>query len=696
MRLLSDGARDLVGKAAVLGPRIRYDLLSAVSELEDEAVLDHLDEAFRLRVMERCPGAGNAVLRFNHERVRDLTAAALERGTRRGYQTKAAQVLLAFDNDDLRAEAGVQLFRAGSVREALPHLLFGADRSSNASNLPQAIELYRMALRCEERSSDQAKTRLALGELLRQVGHPEEAKEELLEGLEDVLPAAGSKALLNGGDLDGITGERASTVARFLSALGSVHLHMGDLSGARQRYRNALALQTRAGKGAETRATKMNLGIALGGAGDIPAAIELLEEALADSDEQDRLRALALTNLGHFLNLSGHGGRAVETYREALDVARSRSDDSTAAAVLGNLGEVLQGLGRLHEALDHHERSLEIRERIGDTVGRLHALNGIGEALVGLGRCREARETLDRSERLAKGAGSLAQMGDALLCLGEAQICASEYEEARRHLDSALVAHRRVGEPGPIALTLKALGAMAISAGDLREAETLLFEAAEVARAVERPRIDASVRYHRARIDAFRGNFEASRSGFEGALSVFQRIGNRRGEVRASLALAELDHAEGSPREERSARAIEIARRYGGKALLAEARIGRSVWLAGVGKLAAAEREVCIAIEELAHRPAQQAVARAQLGAVSAARGRINRAERELAVATRTLGRLGRRLEEGRALLSWSEIEYGLGDDESGAEHHGRALAIFKGIGALALADRARELERTR
>ncbi len=36
------------------------------------------------------------------------------------------------------------------------------------------------------------------------------------------------------------------------------------------------------------------------------------------------------------------------------------------------------------------------------------------------------------------------------------------------------------------------------------------------------------------------------------------------------------------------------------------------------------------------------------------------------------------------------------GDDESGAEHHGRALAVFEGIGALALADRARELERTR
>ncbi len=694
MKLLSRAAQKLVGQAAVLGPRIRYDVLSAVSGLEDEAVIDHLMEAFRLGVMERSPEAGGAGLRFTHERVRELTAESLSADQRRTHHRAAADVLLAIGDDELRADAGVHLLRAGDRAAARDHLVAGARDRSRAARLRESIDLYRMALECPAKRRDEGLVRLALGELLRQIGSPEKAERMLRRGLAQVLPRPASAALLERHDLDGVEGGDAKAAGAFLSALGSVSLHRGDLEQARRRYGSALELHTRAGEATEARAVRVNLGVALGSAGDIPAAIELLDEALSPGGEPTELQTVALINLGHFRNLAGQGRRALEAYREALAAARARSDEFMAATVLGNLGEVLHAMGRLTEALEHHQRALEMCERIGDSAGSLNAMNGCGEVLTEIGRDREALEMLERSVGAARRAGSLALLGRALNRLGEGLIRSGDYERADSELHAALVANRRVGEPGPIAWTLKTLGTAALSAGDLRQAETLLREAGEAARQVARPRIQAAVLHHLARIDALRGDLGAARVGLEEALRLFREIAHPAGEARALLALAQLDETEGKDPDERSAAAVEIARAVGGRALLAQARVARAACLARGGRLAAAEREARAAVDELSGRPAAQAIARVRLGSIAAERGRTNRAERELEAAAKSLGRLGRRLAEGIALLAWGSIEYGLGDDEAGDRLGARARAIFERIGAPLLAERARHLSR--
>lgn len=702
MELLPPEVRHLVAHAATLGPQVRYDVLSSVSGLDDETVLDQLEEVIGLRIMERRPQGGR--LQFTHARVRDLIYARLPAHTRRSYHRDAARVMLALGDEALVGDAGSHLFSAGEAKEAFAHLVLGARRAERESNLIRSVELYRTALKCPASTPKHNDIRVSLGEHLRQLGCLDEAEQVLRDGLRAAWPSRGEATPNVRSQWDPshtmdpslvvkeLKGADTLHIAGFLNTLGNLRLHQGDPGGAEKNYRLAIALHQAGNRPRAAHGARVNLGRTLGRAGQVDTAIQMLQETVAELDEDTPIMMVALHNLGHFLHESGNGRLALEYFERSLSQAQRKRDSGAEAATLGSMGEVFYRLGELTAAQDHLERSLAIHATITGPLGRVQSLETLGQVFLDRGEYQKAQEIQEQCLHAARGIGSLPLVGSALCGLANVLICIGDYERARRELGSALVVQRRIGEPGPIALTLKTLGAIAISAGALREAGTHLREADTVAKAGVPPEVCASIHYHLARVKALRGEPEVARETLEATLKTFRALGAQRLVVRVLLALAELDDEDKLHVTERVQEALSIASQLGGRALIGQARIAQSKCLLQAGERRAAEKAVLSALEDLEGRSTHTALARAQLGAVCAMRGRINRAEREFEAAAHTLGQLGRRFEEARTLLRWAELEAELGDDDKARTLSRRAASSFDRIGASFWARRARQV----
>lgn len=120
---LSAGARTLAECAAVIGREVNFDLLAAVSHMEEDALLLRLDELWRRRILRE---QGNAEYDFTHDKLRGVAYANMVGARRRVLHRRVGDALVALPN--------AQTF-AGQI--ALHYEL--------AANLPLAVQWYRLA-----------------------------------------------------------------------------------------------------------------------------------------------------------------------------------------------------------------------------------------------------------------------------------------------------------------------------------------------------------------------------------------------------------------------------------------------------------------------------------------------------------------------------------------------------------------------
>ncbi len=260
--------------------------------------------------------------------------------------------------------------------------------------------------------------------------------------------------------------------------------------------------------------TLNSLGIALTAKGDLPAAEEALEEALAlrrAEGEAGRASVVAtLNNLGRAQRLRGDAAASEASHREALALAET-------------LGPVGQPTAQL-------------------------ALDGIARALLLAGRRDEAWPVFERSLALAAElygprsnavAGAHNELANLLHDLGR-------WGDAERHYQESLEIEAAVsGEDSPrYAVVLNNLGSLAEDRGDPVAAEAL-FRKSLAIREAALPAADATVQ--RSRLNLARLLLRNGRLDEAGALLSAQAGGGEA--LRAGLLRAELRLRRGAPDE---------------------------------------------------------------------------------------------------------------------------------------------------
>ena len=90
----------------------------------------------------------------------------------------------------------------------------------------------------------------------------------------------------------------------------------------------------------------------------------------------------------------GDKDRALDYYKQSLQLMRSGQDDRDAAYTLNYMGRVYESLGRRREALDYYRRALPLARAFGDRFGESLTFYNMAGAQRGLGELTEARATI--------------------------------------------------------------------------------------------------------------------------------------------------------------------------------------------------------------------------------------------------------------------------------------------------------------
>ena len=203
-RLDEDGRRILTA-AAMLGRRFAYPLLEAVVEVEAEVLLDRIEAAEQLHLIEaeRSSSARMVRYRFSHELIRQTLLQGLSMPRRQRLHLRVAESIESLYRSELEEHAEAlahHLYQAGAAADEAKTIRFlelAGDKALEAGGFDEALVHFRDALSIQEEEGsggELAELRYKKGLALRSLGRIEEAVEawrRTLDGFEQLQDVDG-------------------------------------------------------------------------------------------------------------------------------------------------------------------------------------------------------------------------------------------------------------------------------------------------------------------------------------------------------------------------------------------------------------------------------------------------------------------------------------------------------------------------
>ena len=392
---LSNGCRDVLAHASVMGREVELDVLMRLRELSRDRVLDAMDEAITERILGGVPGSPGRV-RFGHALIRDALYDDLAPARRMQLHRDAAEAVEAVHSEDL-----------GPHLTELAHNYFAAAPSGVAD---KAVEYAR-------RAADRAASQLAYEEAAR-------LYESALTLVEE--PAARCDLLL---------------------ALGDARARAGDSRRSKRAFREAAELADEGGL-----AERLALA-ALGYGGRIiwerhlhdEYLVPLLERAaaaLGDKDSPLRVRLLARLAGGPLRSAQFPPERRFELSQEAVQMARRLGDPATLAYALDARIPAIESPERTGETLKLSTELLEVAMEAADKERVLEAHEHRHERFMELGEMDEAEDELEAMTKLAEELRQPAQRWLVSVCRARLGLQEGRFREAEALIEQA----RELGE----------------------------------------------------------------------------------------------------------------------------------------------------------------------------------------------------------------------------------------------------------
>ena len=552
---LRPSQRALVDMAAVLGREVSVQLLGEATA--DGADWDHL-EALRVRQVFELEGE---VVRFSHDRIREVAYAQIPEGGRRERHELAARAIEAVYSTDLdphQAELGRHWATAGDRLKGRRCYLAGARRAASAFTNEEAERLYRSYLALVDQptaESLEARNELA-SKVLVLTGRSDQARPLFVQSVEEAR-ALGNRLM----------------ETRSLVALGRLDEKAGRIEPSREALEDALRLSRDLSDRAEEGTVLECLGHWHRGQGRMDAARAIYEESLAISREvKDRMSEGTL--LGNLANLSrdqGRGDEARTLYQQALDIHRETGYRREEAKCLDGLAILLWREGQTAEAGKLHQQTLAFFREVGDRRAEAYALGSLGLLHKSEGRLELAQEMYEQSRVLLSEVGDRRAEGFLLNNLAGLSRTLGRKEAAREQYEQALQIFRGSGYREGEGVSLANLGSVHLGLGNLDESEKFLEQALAVHRGVGNRMSEGITFEHLGNLFRTQMRMDEANETYEQALAIHREVGNRSSEGTTLRKLSKLALiADDLPRASALARrAEEILQELGEKFQLA-------------------------------------------------------------------------------------------------------------------------------
>ncbi|MGV9267478.1 tetratricopeptide repeat protein [Kitasatospora sp. NPDC003701] len=500
------------------GPDLDVLAAAALVDSDPPTVGRLLDSLVDRRLVEEPTRGRYRVPELLHEPARVLAFAD-------GPNTRAAAINRLLDHYLACAAAADRHLARRPLRAAGP-LTPAPDRAPDLSTPERAIawmqseyENLQAAVEFAVRHGRHTHAALlptALHAYLRGRGHWQEARVLHRLALDSAILAGHrpgrAEALLNLGELDGLTGEPTAAEHRFsqalelyrgladrtgeayaLSGLGRIQESQSRYEAAVGTHQAALHLHLADGDRLGQAAAMVGLGRAQRALGDHPQATQNLQPALElfDSLNIRSGRADANLGLGVVGELTGQYRAAAARHWEAVNLYVAIGDRPGQADALSALGRLQQLMGQYAAAVGNHGEALEIYRALGSDEGRADILLLLGDAHLALGETDRAEREFTTALELHRGAGRRRGELDALAGLARLDHAAGRPGAAVERLSGVVSGYHELGLRSGQARALAALGDAQRSTGAYEPALQSLWRALSLCRDLQDPGAEA-------------------------------------------------------------------------------------------------------------------------------------------------------------------------------------------------------------
>ncbi len=526
LRAIDPAARALAVRLALLGRVLPAELVTAVSGLAEEQLLDAIDELVRTRILVEEIADNGVRYRFAYDAIRTALGGSLDDARKAALHLDLARKIERAFRDS-RAELAHVLARhfryAGIPVRAVRYLMLGARAAASRGDLEGATKRLDDAAailddgpRTRARVSRALRLLLARIDLLLEFGRTKEAleradpalavhsrgapfmKAELLLRRAAAQFALGrfDEALASIGRIGRPMPSR-SVAARALDLEGRTRMARGEYGKARAVLEAARDVARNAGLGDIADELDATIGMALLQQGEYLAALERLEEALRRARVAGRARPIAEI-VGHIGLV--HAARAADTaaiacYREALELAEARGVRADRQRWAGALGVLLSERGEHEDGEEKLREALELAIDAGNRQGEATWRGELGIHCLAVGRFERAAQELQRCLAIARDIGFRRYEARAEIHLG-AVLLERDFDrldEAESHIQTGLERAQEIGDEEIRVLGLLHMARLRRAEGDERRAQETLDRAEVLAMASQNLRIRAQV-----------------------------------------------------------------------------------------------------------------------------------------------------------------------------------------------------------
>ncbi|MGB7442878.1 MAG: tetratricopeptide repeat protein [Coleofasciculaceae cyanobacterium] len=145
---------------------------------------------------------------------------------------------------------------------------------------------------------------------------------------------------------------------------------------------------------------------------------------------------------------------AIETFQQALDLARKIQARKLEATVLVGIGLVYDNIGQPQQALEYYNQAFPIFREVGDRFGEAATLNNIGLVYQGIGQPQQALEYYNQALPILREVGNRPIEATTLNNIGAVYRDIGQPQQALDYFNQALPILREVGDRPGEATTL--------------------------------------------------------------------------------------------------------------------------------------------------------------------------------------------------------------------------------------------------
>jgi tetratricopeptide (TPR) repeat protein len=277
--------------------------------------------------------------------------------------------------------------------------------------------------------------------------------------------------------------------------------------------------------------------------GKTEQALDRFESALAacpvpetgSPPEVLRERAAILHNMANLLAWQGQIERAMDLWRQSLEIKEQIGEARGKASTLHSMAGVLAQQGKIDRAMDLWRQSLEIDNEIGSVQGKAATLHEMAGVLAQQGKFDRAIELWRQSLEIIEQFGNVRGKAATLHNMGSVLAQQGQIERAMDLWRQSLEINEQIGEARGKSATLHQMAGVLADQGQIDRAMDLWRQSLEIDEQIGDVRGQAATLHQMAGVLANQGQIECAMDLWRQSLEIEVKIGNVQGKA-ATLA----------------------------------------------------------------------------------------------------------------------------------------------------------------